>query len=140
MMKSSTLFESEPLSPYIHLAATRHHSCDRCSQAFPIFCHSFTSVYYTECKLKNKKWGRPGNETTSKLISEIVEFAGGGGQASKYPLPSLPSCSGPCLLGLLFFSLYVEVFELNHSLEEGMIAIHHMIILALKISPKYNSF
>ena len=26
------------------------------------FCHSSASVYYTECKLKNKKWGRPGNE------------------------------------------------------------------------------
>jgi len=23
--------------PYVHLASTRHHSSDRCSQAFPVF-------------------------------------------------------------------------------------------------------
>ena len=38
MMKSSTLFERGPLPPYVHLASTRRHSRDRCSQAFPIFC------------------------------------------------------------------------------------------------------
>ena len=38
MMKSSTLFECGPLPPYIHLASTRCHSCDRCSQAFPVLC------------------------------------------------------------------------------------------------------
>ena len=37
MMKSSTLFERRPLPPYVHLTSTRCHSCDRCSQAFPIF-------------------------------------------------------------------------------------------------------
>ena len=37
MMKSSTLFECGPLLPYMHLASTRHHSHDRCSQAFPVF-------------------------------------------------------------------------------------------------------
>ena len=31
------LFECGPLPPYIHLAFIRHHPCDRCSQAFPIF-------------------------------------------------------------------------------------------------------
>ena len=37
MMKSSALFERGPLPPYVHLVSTRCHSCDRCSQAFPIF-------------------------------------------------------------------------------------------------------
>ena len=37
MMKSSTLFERGPLPPYVHLASTRRHSRDRCSQAFPVF-------------------------------------------------------------------------------------------------------
>ena len=36
MMKSSTLFERGPLPPYVHLASTRRHSRDRCSQAFPV--------------------------------------------------------------------------------------------------------
>ena len=62
MMKSSTLFECGPLPPYVHLASTRRHSHDRCSQAFPVFLRSSTSVYYTERKPKNKKRGRPGNE------------------------------------------------------------------------------
>ena len=38
MMKYSTLFECGPLPPYVHLASTRHHSRDRCSQALPVFC------------------------------------------------------------------------------------------------------
>ena len=33
--------------PYIHLASIWHHSHDRCSQAFPVFHHSSTSVYNT---------------------------------------------------------------------------------------------
>ena len=37
MMKPSTLFEHEPLPPYVHLVSTRRHSRDRCSQAFPVF-------------------------------------------------------------------------------------------------------
>jgi len=40
MIKSSTLFhvfECGPLPPYVHLASTWRHSCDRCSQAFPVF-------------------------------------------------------------------------------------------------------
>ena len=36
-MKSSTLYERGPLPPYVHLASTRCHSRDRCSQAFPVF-------------------------------------------------------------------------------------------------------
>ena len=62
MMKSSTLFERGLLLPYVHLASTRRHSCDRCSQAFPVFRRSSASMYYTERKPKNKKRGRPGNE------------------------------------------------------------------------------
>ena len=37
MMKTDTLFEHGPLPPYVHLASTRRHSCDSCSQAFPVF-------------------------------------------------------------------------------------------------------
>ena len=48
--------------PYVHLASTRRHSLDRCSQAFPIFRYSSTSVYY--CERKPKNGGRPGNKAT----------------------------------------------------------------------------
>ena len=41
MMKSSTLFERGSLPPYVHLASTRRHLRDRCSQAFPVF-HAFS--------------------------------------------------------------------------------------------------
>ena len=65
MMKSSTLFQyssADPSPPHVHLASTRHNLRSRCSQAFPVFHHSSTSMYYTEHKLKNKKtgdaWGR----------------------------------------------------------------------------------
>ena len=51
---------------YIHLASTRCHSLDRCSQAFPIFRYSSTSVYYCERKLKNG--GRPGNKATQSPL------------------------------------------------------------------------
>ena len=37
--------------------STWRHSRDECSQAFPVFCHSSASVYYTECELKNKNRG-----------------------------------------------------------------------------------
>ena len=40
--------------PYIQLASTWHHSCDKCSQPFPIFDHSSASMYYTERKPKSK--------------------------------------------------------------------------------------
>ena len=43
-----TQFGAPP--PNVHLASTRHHSCDRCSQAFPVFSRCST----TERKLKNK--------------------------------------------------------------------------------------
>ena len=48
--------------PYVQFASTKHHSRDKCSQAFPIFRRSSASVYYTERKSKNKKRGRPGNK------------------------------------------------------------------------------
>ena len=32
------VFECGPLPPYIHLASIWHHLCDRCSQAFSVFC------------------------------------------------------------------------------------------------------
>ena len=37
MMTSSMLFECKPLSPCVHLSSTWRHSCDKCSQAFPVF-------------------------------------------------------------------------------------------------------
>ena len=35
--------------------------------AKPVFHRSSTSVYYTECKPKNKNWGRPGNKAKEDL-------------------------------------------------------------------------
>ena len=49
-----------PSPPYVHLASTRHHSRDGCSQAFPIFCT--LPLLCIIHKPKNKKWDRPGNE------------------------------------------------------------------------------
>ena len=48
--------------PYVHLASTTHHSCDRCSQAFPIFFYALLLL----CIMLNttQKRGRPGNEAT----------------------------------------------------------------------------
>ena len=37
MMKSSTVFVVGHRPPYVHLASTRRHSRDKCSQAFPVF-------------------------------------------------------------------------------------------------------
>ena len=56
MMNLSMFFECGPLLPYIHLTSTRHHSHNRCSQAFPVFSHSSASMYYTERKPGNKTW------------------------------------------------------------------------------------
>ena len=41
-------------------------SCGKCSQVFPVWCRSSTSVYNTQHKPKNKNWGRPGKE--AKMI------------------------------------------------------------------------
>ena len=59
IMKSSTLFyfyvfDCGLLPPYVHVVLTWCHSCDRCSQAFPIFCCFSTSGCYTEHKPNNK--------------------------------------------------------------------------------------
>ena len=56
MMKSSTLFEHATLPPYVHLMSTKRHSCDRCSQPFPVFAlFRFRVLYWT--KPKKKKTG-----------------------------------------------------------------------------------
>ena len=68
MMKSNTLLKRGPLPPYIHLMSTRCHSQNRCSHAFSVlfcFCCSFTVMYYAECKPKNIKQRRSGNEANS---------------------------------------------------------------------------
>ena len=81
IMKYSALFESgphPPCPPYVHLMSTRHHSCDRCSQAFPVIRHSSSgSVYY--CEHKPNTWGGGG---------------GGGGGGSLVPRPcAFVACS-----------------------------------------------
>ena len=46
--------------------ATSHHpdhSCFECFQSFPIFLCYSASMYYFQCKLKKKKWCRPGTST-----------------------------------------------------------------------------
>ena len=35
---------------------------------------SSASVYHTECKPKNKNWGRPGNEADSRKFSLVQNF------------------------------------------------------------------
>ena len=55
------------------LTSTRCHSCDKCSQAFLVFDRSSASVYYTECKLKNKKRGRLVDEARSKVCKNCWE-------------------------------------------------------------------
>ena len=51
----------DPSPPYIHFLSTRHHSRDRCSQAFSVFHHSTTSVILNTNR-RTKSGGRPGNE------------------------------------------------------------------------------
>ena len=48
VMKSSMSFKCGPFPSNIHLTSTWRHSHHKISQAFPIFCHSSTSVYYTD--------------------------------------------------------------------------------------------
>ena len=40
-----------------------------------LFSHSSASVYYTERKLKNKKWGRPGNEASSVMRTLLMSIS-----------------------------------------------------------------
>ena len=54
-MKSSTLFECGPSLPKSTLCPP----------------DGASPVYYTECKLKNKKWRRPGNEAGQQLHSTV---------------------------------------------------------------------
>ena len=48
-------------SPLRHFRSTRRHSHDEWNKAFPVF-RALPFHIYTECKLKNIKQGRPGNE------------------------------------------------------------------------------
>ena len=48
-------------------------SHDEFPQAFHAFCHSSTSVYYCEPKLKSKKQGRPGNDAKLPIRQETRE-------------------------------------------------------------------
>ena len=65
LLHSSWLMGNAP--PYIHLAFTRRHSRDRCSQAFPIFrTHPLPCIILNENRRKKKR-GRPGNEATNFL-------------------------------------------------------------------------
>ena len=67
MMKSSALFERGPLPPYVHLASTRRHSCDRCSQAFPVFRALPLLCIILNKNRRTKKRGRPGNEANGQI-------------------------------------------------------------------------
>ena len=51
-----------------------------------VFRRSSISVYYTECKPKSKKWGRPGNETTCTLLLSTINVQ------FKYLAPPSPLC------------------------------------------------
>ena len=72
MMKTDTLIECGPLPPYVYLVSTRHHLHDKCSQAFPVFRHSSTSVYYTERKQKNKKQGEHWEQGLSVTYTKMT--------------------------------------------------------------------
>ena len=76
MMKSSTLFhlfERGPLPPYVHLTSNRRHSCDRCSQAFPVFRGLLLPCIILN---KKKKRERPGNEASNYLffVSAVCRY------------------------------------------------------------------
>ena len=59
---------SRPLT-LAHLASV---SCGKCSQAFPIFLISSTSMYWTPTK--EQKMQRPGNEATNRGIHSLVHL------------------------------------------------------------------
>ena len=59
--------------PYVHLASTRRHSRDRCSQAFPVF-HALPlpcTCIILNTNRRTKKRGRPGNEANSMTSSSL---------------------------------------------------------------------
>ena len=64
MMKSSTLFVVGHRPPYVHLASTRRHSRDKCSQAFPVFRALPPPCIILNANRRTKKRGRPGNEAS----------------------------------------------------------------------------
>ena len=88
MMKSSTLFERGPLPPYVHLAYTKRHSRDRCSQAFPIFhalplpwTKNFPDLFPLYSAVNNRKLG--GGLATNSFHLGIITI--------------LPHCKSNCL-------------------------------------------
>ena len=74
-LEYSVITSSVKVNSYVHLTSTWHHSRNKCSQAFPIFCHSSSCVYYTERKPKSKKWGKSGNEAgkTYQWCADVPE-------------------------------------------------------------------
>ena len=60
MVESSMLFKCGTIPPQHPPCVHLHDMCSQPSPFFPVLL--CTSVYYTECKLKNKKWGRPRNK------------------------------------------------------------------------------
>ena len=50
--------------PYVHLASTKRHSRDRCSQAFPVFRALPLLCIILNANRRTRKRGRPGNEAT----------------------------------------------------------------------------
>ena len=64
-MKYSTLFVVGHHPPYVHLASTRRHSRDRCSQAFPVFLPLF------RFKPKNKNGGGLGMRLAEHCVGRL---------------------------------------------------------------------
>ena len=60
-----------PLLPYVHLASTYRHSHDECSQAFPVFWSSSTSLYY--CEYKRKVKTGEGGGLGTRLVTLLLE-------------------------------------------------------------------
>ena len=67
--------------PYIHFLSTRHHSRDRYmySQAFSVFHHSTTSMYYTERNWRTKSGGGLGMRLAKQKVIGIgsISILGG---------------------------------------------------------------
>ena len=62
LMKSSTLFEVGHRPLYVHLASTRRHSRDKCSQAFHVFRALPPQYNILNANRRTKKRDRPRNE------------------------------------------------------------------------------
>ena len=64
-----------PLPPYVHLVFTWRHSCDECSQTFPIFHQSSTLVHYCERKWKVKTEGKNGGGLGTSFVLDYCLFS-----------------------------------------------------------------